>query len=547
MTRKRIVSLFVFILLCCSALSSFSAAESAVQLKKITADVKEIVLYTNQVDPSVVNLTAEPEGVSLEGMALTVKKEGICTAELQGNSIRVLPAAAGKTTLTVTVGQKKLDLPVKVLEPVTGLSLTAKGNAVAGGKVTYTAVIEPKNAANRQVEWSLEGGDGLITIDGKGTLSVDPGCSVGTTYTVKCRALGSGVPVEAEVAGYVALDLPRKTKAAFDYLKELPIPEPLRSLSLSGKGWIPATEIPELTGFETVELTDNELYIKTEKDINNIYICECDNVKNPNRFFGDYNSQSDPKIKSRSEARFQLHDPERHEVMVDVSEDVEVNGKIQEFTQMYMLKLNPLRLEASTSSVYRIVNPDDFPPYTAKTISCHDYSAEVYPDGSVSFVYYRFGSDSKGQLDLQGQFKENHTPEFIWISRGVTPEEVCSDVWIDANGKISMMTMEKMDLFFCRFKETEVSNYRLASLRKNHPELENYDGPVYSWSINLNITGRPDETLQFFTTGNLFTHEADGSMVFHPDITDISGNPFPWIFLEELIGPNTFAYPFFTD
>lgn len=546
MIRKRIISFFVLILLCCGALFASSAAESAVQLKKITADVKEIVLYANQADPVVVHLAADPEDASLEGMALTVKKEGICTAELQGTEIRVLPVAAGKTALTVTVGKKKLDLPVKVLVPVTGLSLTAKGNSVAGGKVTYTAVIEPKNAANKQVEWSLEGDDGLITINGKGVLSIDSGCPRGTTYTVKCRALGTGIPVEAEISGYVALNLPQDVKAAFNHFKELPVPEPLRHLSLSGKGWIPSTEIPSLTGFEVLELTDNELYIKTERDITNIYIVEANRYDNPSQFYGDYNSQSDLKIRSRREARFRLHDPERHAVQVYVSEDVEMNGKKQNFTQGYKLKLNPLRLEASTSSVYRIVNLNDFPPYTAKTTSCHDYSADVYPDGSVSFVYYRFGS-AAGELHFQGHFKENQTPSDIWLSRAILQEDVSADVWLTPKGEINMLTMEKMDLFFCRFKVTEVGQSRLASLRKQYPELENYNGPVHLWTVNLNTSGQLDQTLQFFTTGDLFTHEEDCTMVFHPEVTDLGGNPFPWRFLEELIGPNTFAYPFFTE
>ncbi|MBO7664044.1 MAG: hypothetical protein J6U01_11820 [Clostridia bacterium] len=151
----------LLLLLFCAALFSSCSADPAVQLKKITADVKEVVLYANQAGPAVVNLSPSPEDASLEDLTVIVKKEEICTAVLDGTQLLVSPAAAGKTSVSVTDGKKKLVLPVKVLEPVTGLSLTVKGKAVPGGKLTFTPAVEPKNAADRQVEWSLEGGDGF--------------------------------------------------------------------------------------------------------------------------------------------------------------------------------------------------------------------------------------------------------------------------------------------------------------------------------------------------------------------------------------------------
>ena len=547
MLHRRIGAFFVFVLLLCSALFSLSAAEPAVQLKKITADVKEIVLYTNQVDPAVVNLAADPEDASLEGMELTVKKEGICSAELQGATLRVLPVSAGKTVLTVTVGKKKLDLAVKVLEPVTGLTLSSNGSPVPGGKVTFTAALEPKNAPNKQVEWSLEGGDGLISLDAKGRLTVARDCPIGTAYTVKCRALGSGVPVEAEISGSISMNLPKDVKTAFENFKNLPLPEPLQNLSLSGKGWIPATEIPQLAGIETVELTDNVLYIKTDRDIQNIFIVECDNYMNPSTVYGEYNSHSDDKIRSRCEARFQLQDPEKHHVIVTVFEDIEVNGKMQDFSLLYRLKLNPARLEPGTTNVYRILDLADYPPYTAKTASCHDLSANVYPDGSVSWIYYRFGNDPTGLIHFQAQFNNNRLSDSICLSRSILQDDVYADTWISVKGQMTMMTMSKIGLFFCRLRESEPSHFKLVTLKQKYPELEEYEGELHAWTIELQYTGCADQELEFITAGDLFTHEVDGSMVFHPDILDVSGNPFPWTFLEELIGPNTFGYPHFTE
>ncbi|MBR2661956.1 MAG: hypothetical protein IKE15_11285 [Clostridia bacterium] len=52
--------------------------------------------------------------------------------------------------------------------------------------------------------------------------------------------------------------------------------------------------------------------------------------------------------------------------------------------------------------------------------------------------------------------------------------------------------------------------------------------------------------VQFLMADDLFTHEANGDMVFHPEVRDSNGAPFPFTFPGALIGPGAFACPYFS-
>ena len=70
-------------------------------------------------------------------------------------------------------------------------------NLYKGGSYRLTASVEPPNAADKTVTWSLEGGDGAATISADGHLSVDSNAGA-AMFTVKATA-ASGVTATCKV------------------------------------------------------------------------------------------------------------------------------------------------------------------------------------------------------------------------------------------------------------------------------------------------------------------------------------------------------------
>ena len=108
--------------------------------------------------------------------------------------------AAGKISIDVKEpGGKQAKLAVNVGEPVTALTLTAKGAAKPGGNVTVSAATEPKNPGNKTLEWALNVGEDIAVINDKGQVKISKEAPLGTKITVTCKALGAPEPVAATI------------------------------------------------------------------------------------------------------------------------------------------------------------------------------------------------------------------------------------------------------------------------------------------------------------------------------------------------------------
>ena len=110
----------------------------------------------------------------------------IATVDESGN---VTGVSLGTTTITATTidGNYSASCTVTVKEiSVTGVSIdNISDNIYVGQSVQLTATIYPANAANKNVTWSLDGGEGYLTLTPEGLLT---GISAGTvrrcTFTV---------------------------------------------------------------------------------------------------------------------------------------------------------------------------------------------------------------------------------------------------------------------------------------------------------------------------------------------------------------------------
>jgi hypothetical protein len=143
----------------------------------------------------------EPATVPAVGLTWSAgKKEIVEITAADDGTAEIRPLKAGKVTVTVKApGGKSAKLNVNTVEPVTGLELAVKGAAKPGKTVTVSAALEPKNAGNKALEWSVDVGEDVAAITQKGQVKIAKTAEAGTVITVTCRALGAPEPIEKTI------------------------------------------------------------------------------------------------------------------------------------------------------------------------------------------------------------------------------------------------------------------------------------------------------------------------------------------------------------
>ena len=163
----------------------------------IAVDPAELFFYVGKEDPQTVRAALTPDTVPLLGITWTPAKAGVVEiTETEAGTVSIKPLTAGKTTIAVKEpGGKNAKLNVSVVDPVEAVELSLKGNVKAGGAVTVSAALQPKTAGTKNLEWSLDVGEDIATIDAKGKVTISKEAPSGTKITVTCKALGAPEPV----------------------------------------------------------------------------------------------------------------------------------------------------------------------------------------------------------------------------------------------------------------------------------------------------------------------------------------------------------------
>ena len=168
--------------------------------EKIAVEPAEVVFYDGTSEVQTLQAVLSPDTFRPTGIQWTAAKKGIVELSPgEGGSATVKPIAAGKTTLTATEPSgKKATVKVSVVTPVSDLELKTKGKPVPGGTVTVTGTVAPKNAGNKELEWSLDVGEDIATCV-KGTVKISKNTPAGTVITVTCKATGAPEPIEKTI------------------------------------------------------------------------------------------------------------------------------------------------------------------------------------------------------------------------------------------------------------------------------------------------------------------------------------------------------------
>ena len=172
----------------------------------VTLDPAQLFFYVGMEDPQTVKASLEPASVPPVGLTWTpAKKDIVEITAIEDGTVSIKPLKAGKTDIAVKEpGGKNAKLTVNVVAPVESVELKVNGKPKAGGKVNIAAALAPKNVGNKAVQWSLDVGEEIATINEKGQLTIGKEVASGTKITVTCTALGAPNPV----VGTIVVEVP---------------------------------------------------------------------------------------------------------------------------------------------------------------------------------------------------------------------------------------------------------------------------------------------------------------------------------------------------
>ncbi len=165
----------------------------------ISVEPAELFFYVGSEPSQNARAILVPETMPLTGITWTpAGRDMVEITPVKDGTVSIRPLKAGKTTVNVAEPSgKKTKLNISIVAPVESLELSVKGNAKPGGTVTVNAALEPQNAGNKKVEWSLDVGEDVATITEKGQIKISKEAAPGTKITVTCKAPGAPEPVIA--------------------------------------------------------------------------------------------------------------------------------------------------------------------------------------------------------------------------------------------------------------------------------------------------------------------------------------------------------------
>jgi uncharacterized protein YjdB len=169
---------------------------TGVSLDQYTKELKETMPFT-------ITATLEPENATIQGVTWAVKEGAGFIEELEpdGLTVKVTGKAEGTAVVKVTTedGGIEKECTITVIpftgEHVTGVTLNVEEETLAiGGTFDLTATVEPSDAGEKGVTWSLDRDD-----------IVELSADTGETVTVTAKALGTAVvTVTTEDRGFTA-------------------------------------------------------------------------------------------------------------------------------------------------------------------------------------------------------------------------------------------------------------------------------------------------------------------------------------------------------
>ncbi len=151
-------------------------------------------LYLGLEETAELEVQVEPDTATrdLDWVSMNLKTAAVETAE-SGKAV-IRGVSPGKTKITVLDRNTgiRAQAQVRVLRPVTEVSVLGASELQPGKVAFYHALMLPANASDRRAKWSVDVAPDIAEIRSDGRLEIRENAAPGTVITVRCEAPGSG-------------------------------------------------------------------------------------------------------------------------------------------------------------------------------------------------------------------------------------------------------------------------------------------------------------------------------------------------------------------
>ena len=170
------------------------------QIQELLLEPGECTLILGRTESAELQARIEPETASrmLEWRTSDSEVVTVETAEDGRAVIRAAAPGDARITAEEKVSGKKAQVQVKVIRPVTEITISGPEKIKIGWSVYYRAEVQPADATDRQVKWSIDADADTAEISSDGNLVIRRSAKPGTVITLRCEALGNGEGLTAE-------------------------------------------------------------------------------------------------------------------------------------------------------------------------------------------------------------------------------------------------------------------------------------------------------------------------------------------------------------
>ena len=169
--------------------------------KKISIEPETAFYYRGTETSVPLQAVILPETVPMKGLTWSTSRPEIS---------EIIPGKDGTAQFRFTGEPMSLQVFVKdpagktaaatitLVDPITEVTIAARGTAQRGRSMTFSAVTEPKRGIDSRIEWSIDAGEDVAVISADGVLTIAAGAEPGTVITVTCKALGATEPLTVQ-------------------------------------------------------------------------------------------------------------------------------------------------------------------------------------------------------------------------------------------------------------------------------------------------------------------------------------------------------------
>ena len=336
----------------------------------------------------------------------------------------------------------------------------------------------------------------------------------------------------------------RQGEAALKDLREIPLPEFMKTPGTPLSAWFPQEERPEIASVSELSFADGVLSLTTDRKVRNIDVLESP----PNQDYNlVYSSCDDTANENRdTNATVRLVNPKKDRVDIVIDEPISLDGRNYDTIQRFTLNVSPLKLEPTAVRTAFPLEGKDIPPYdTIQNPQLSRY-VEWNGDGSLSQIQYDLGYSAKA-MEVSLSIGKDGQAEGCDVYRNTFRGgwSFSTNVRAERGTGVTQMVFYTSDDTYLQILllGKEYLEYYRQEIRETYPKAKFFKKGLKIWMYSCRLAGEETDEQFFLTTDELFLIDETGAVRLNEAARDENGNPFGAAEMMVFLNPESCCFP----